>query len=141
MRPEKLFIFLLLSIPALHSSAQDARSMLQAVLSKYENLSMYYVEGTRESTRWTKRNTIGSRSISLSLRRPASGTTMTSRHQIDGISSSLMALQTTEWTFQPWRNPHSRPEWRCRCGFGIAGRVFPRMATQRGREHTNWPTL
>jgi thiol-disulfide isomerase/thioredoxin len=106
MRAGRLAFSLLFLIPGSSSSAQDARSLLQAAENKFIGLTTYYVEGTRESTvvdevqhDWHQEHFV---IASAPGKRYHYDIKMPERWNI------VVADGATEWTFQPWRDEYTR---------------------------------
>jgi hypothetical protein len=99
-----LFVFLLVSIVAVKSEAEDAYSLLRAALDKYANPSTYYIKGARESTardevqrRWEEESFTVAK---------ASGTEYRYEIRIPDRWNVVVADGESEWEFQPWRNEY-----------------------------------
>ena len=106
MPARRLIFFLLLSIPAWCSSAQDASTTLHAVLNNYASLSTYYVEGTRESKITDEIQRTWEQERFVVAKMPGK------RYHYDIKAPDqwniVVANGMTEWTFQPWRNEYTR---------------------------------
>jgi hypothetical protein len=100
------FLFLLVGVLGTRLETEDARSVLQAAFAKYGNLSVFYIEGTQESTttddierNWQQEQFIVAK---------APGNRYHYNIKSPGRWNIVIADGIREWDFQPWRNEYMK---------------------------------